>query len=186
MAVHTSPVKLTYEDYVLLPDDGNRHELLDGEHVMTPSPNTTHQRISRNLVAAFLKELNRHPVGEVFYAPYDVVLSEFDVCEPDVVFVAQDQMSIITEANIQGAPALVVEILSEGTRKRDERVKRGLYERHGVREYWIVDPQLELVKIYQLRDGRYGKAQELTLEAQDTVTTPLLPGLTLPLTDVFA
>lgn len=185
MSVQAPPVKFTYEDYLLLPEDGNRHELLDGEHVMTPSPNTRHQRISGNVYLALRNFLNHHSLGEVFDAPYDVVMSEFDVCEPDLVFVAKDQASIITDANIQGAPALVVEILSEGTRKRDEKIKRGLYERHGVREYWIVDPELELVKVYRLQDGRYGKAHELTLDAKDSLTTPLLPGFSLPLATVF-
>ena len=185
MSVHASPVKFTYEDYLLLPEDGNRHELLNGEHVMTPSPNTRHQRISRTLLTALSNFLSEHPLGEVFDAPYDVVMSDFDVCEPDLVVVAKDQASIITDANIQGAPALVVEILSEGTRKRDEKIKRGLYERYGVREYWIVDPELELVKVYRLQDNRYGMAQELTLDAKDSLTTPLLPGFSLPLATVF-
>lgn len=128
MAVHTH-LKLTYEDYLLIPNDGKRHELLDGEHFMTPSTNTRHQRIVGNLYHALRAFFADHRLGEVFVAPYDVVLSPYDVCEPDIVFVSKDQASIVTSANIQGVPALVVEVLSDGSRKLDETYKPDRYER---------------------------------------------------------
>jgi Uma2 family endonuclease len=185
MATQTGHLKLTYEDYRFIPDDGKRHELIDGEHVMSPSPNTKHQRIARALLTALTNFLRDHALGEVFIAPYDVVLSDFDVVQPDLVFVATAQAAIVTETNIRGIPTLVVEILSEGNRKLDETIKRQRYEHYGIPEYWIVDPELEQVKIYRLTDGRYGEALVLSLNAQALLTTPLLQSLSLPLATLF-
>lgn len=185
MTTHTGHLKITYEDYRLIPDDGKRHEVIDGEHVMSPSPKTKHQRIAIALSTTLKNFLRDHPLGEIFIAPYDVVLSDFDVVQPDLVFVAGAQAAIVTEANIRGVPTLVVEILSEGNRKLDETIKRQRYEHYGIPEYWIIDPELALVKIYRLIDGRYGQATVLTLEAQDRLTTPLLPNLNLPLVTLF-
>ena len=185
MTTQTGHLKLTYEDYRLIPDDGKRHELIEGEHYMSPSPNIKHQRISGRLFAALYNFLQQHPVGEIFDAPCDVVLSDFDVVQPDLVFVATAQAAIVTEANIHGIPTLVVEILSEGNRELDETIKRQRYEHYGIPEYWIIDPALDLVKIYRLTDSRYGQASVLTLEAQDILTTPLLPALNVPLATLF-
>ncbi len=135
-----SSSRLTYQDFVRFPDDGLRHELIDGVHYVTPSPNMRHQRLVGRLHFEIESVLRTHPaVGQIFVAPFDVVFSHFDVVEPDLVFVAGDQEHILTDANIQGSPALVVEILSRGTRKRDEQIKRGLFARTGVREYgWSI------------------------------------------------
>ncbi|MDC8448776.1 MAG: Uma2 family endonuclease [Nitrospira sp.] len=185
MAIQAGHVRLTYEDYRLIPDDGKRHELIDGEHVISPSPNTKHQRIAGTLLTALTNFLREHPLGEIFIAPYDVVLSDFDVVQPDLIFVATAQAAIVTEANIRGIPTLVVEILSEGNRKLDETIKRQRYEHYSIPEYWIIDPALDQVKIYRLADGRYGQASVLSLDAQDLLTTPLLPALSLPLAMLF-
>lgn len=185
MTTHTGHLKITYEDYRLIPGDGKRHEVIDGEHVMSPSPSTKHQRIARTLLTTLTNFLRDHPLGEIFIAPYDVVLSDVDVVQPDLVFVATAQAAIVTEANIRGVPTLVVEILSEGNRRLDETIKRHRYEHYGIPEYWILDPELAQVKIYRLIDGRYGQAAVLTMEAQDTLTTPLLPNLSLPLATLF-
>ena len=185
MAAHTGHLKLTYEDYRLIPDDGKPHEVIDGEHVMSPPPNIRHQRISLTLSYELHRFLQEHRLGEIFVAPCDVVLSEFDVVQPDLIFVATAQAAIVTDANIHGVPTLVVEILSEGNRKLDETVKRQRYEHYGIPEYWIIDPELELVKIYRLIDGRYGQATVLTHETQDILTTPLLQALSLPLATLF-
>src|SRR5579884_938329 len=178
-------VKFTYEDYLLFPEDGKRHELIDGEHFMTPSPSTKHQRILGNLFLAFRTFLKEHKIGEIFVAPCDVVLSDLGVVEPDLLFVSSGRSSIITEKNIQGPPDLVVEILSETTRKTDEIIKRKLYEHHGVSEYWIVDPELETVKVYRMGDEGYARTGEYSKENTDTLTTPLLPGLQIPLSEIL-
>jgi Uma2 family endonuclease len=180
MALQTS-TKLKYEDFLLLPDDGRRHEILDGEHYVNPSPVTRHQIVSMRLVLALGTFVYEHGLGELFHAPYDVVLGEHDIVEPDLVFVSNERAHIITRDNIQGAPDLVVEILSPSNRGYDERVKYQTYERFGVLEYWIVDPEEQSVTVYRRAGGKFVRA-----ESGDPLTTPLLPGLTLELGTVFA
>ena len=182
----SSGVKLTYDDFVLFPDDGKRHELIDGEHYVTPSPNLKHQAIVRNLVATIAPFLRAHPIGKVYDAPLDVVFSHFDVVEPDLLYVSEARREVLTRQNIQGAPDLVVEVGSPSTRRRDEKLKHQLYERFGVSEYWIVDPDIDAVRVYRLADGKYVRTQELSLDRGDVLTTPLLPALELPLAEIFA
>ena len=180
--------RLTYDDFLLFPDDGKRHELIDGEHYVTPSPSLRHQQLLGRLYFAVEEHLRAHPaLGEVYVAPLDVVFSHWDVVEPDLLFVAGDQREILTEQNIVGAPALVVEILSPGTRKRDQQLKRQLFERSGVREYWMVDPDRKPVVIHRRdQNGAFPRIDELTAAAQAVLTTPLLPGFSLPLHQLFA
>ena len=179
-------VKLTYYDFVHFPDDGRRHELIDGEHYVTPSPSTRHQGISGNLFLLIGNWLEEHPVGRVFYAPLDVVFSHFDVVEPDLLYLSNERAAqVITPLHIRGVPELVVEIASKGTRKRDETIKRRLYERMEVSEYWVVDPAIDVVRVYRREGDRFGRPQELSREASDVLTTTLLPGLDLPLTRIF-
>ena len=182
---HRPGVKLTYEDFVHFPDDGKRHELIDGEHYVTPSPNRRHQQISGELFGLIWSHLKRHPAGEIYAAPFDVVFSNFDVVEPDLLFVSSERARVLTDNNVQGAPDLVVEIGSPATRRRDEKTKLPLYERFGVQEYWVVDPDVDVIKVYRLVEGRYQRVAELTLAARDALSTPLMPGLELSLTDIF-
>jgi Uma2 family endonuclease len=179
----TSTRKLTYEDFLRFPDDGQRHELIDGEHYVTPSPNTRHQALSLRMAVAIANHLEAHPQGQVFCAPYDCVFTAFDIVEPDIVVVTADQIEIITEQHVKGVPALVVEILSPGTRRVDLRIKRELYERVGVREYWIVDPVANRIAIHRRADG--GLLQAADLSDADTLTTPLLPLFALDLAEFF-
>jgi len=180
--------RLTYEDFLLFPDDGRRHELIDGEHYVTPSPNTRHQDLVGRLHIEIGLYLRQHPgTGRVFLAPFDVLFTKWDVVEPDLLFIAGDQLEILTDKNVQGAPALVIEILSPGTRKTDEQAKRLLFERGGVREYWIVDPELNLVKVFSRQhDGSFPRIAELSRDHADRLTTRLLPGLAIQLSELFA
>lgn len=181
-----SPVKLSYEDYLHFPDDGQRHELIEGGHYVTPSPSTRHQRIAFNLTRHLGQFVTENGLGELFFAPFDVVLSPNDVVQPDLLFVRAEHLDRITESDLRGTPDLAVEIVSDSTRARDEVTKRHLYERHGVPEYWIVDPVTESVKIFRLGDdNRYGRAVELRREADDTLESPLLPSFGLRLADLF-
>lgn len=179
--------RLTYDDFLLFPDDGKRHEIIDGVRYVTPSPSRRHQQLVLRLALRIGTYLEAHPgVGELYIAPLDVVLSYHDVVEPDLLFVGGDQTEILTPANIQGAPALVVEIFSKSTRKKDAQIKRRLYERTGVREYWLVDPELDLVQVFQRTDdGRYTRAAELTAEDGHTLTTPLIDGCAIDLRELF-
>jgi Uma2 family endonuclease len=179
-------VKLTYEDYLQFPDDGKRHELIDGEHYVTATPNWRHQIISGNLQGIIWSYLQEHPIGRVLSAPFDVIFSEFDVVEPDLLYLSRERMAQIeTSPWVKGAPDLVVEIGSESTRKRDETIKRRLYERFGVSEYWVVDPEIDVIKVYRRTAERFERDAELSLENGDILTTPLLPGLELPLAKIF-
>ena len=180
--------RLTYEDFLLFPDDGQRHELIDGEHYVTPSPNTRHQDLVGRLYLEIGLYVRQHPgIGRVFVAPFDVLFTKWDIVEPDLLFIARDQLDILTDKNVQGPPALVIEILSPGTRKTDEQAKRRLFERGGVREYWIVDPELDLVKVFARQDdSSFPRTAELSRERADVLTTELLPGLSIPLSELFA
>ena len=179
-------IKLTCDDFVLFPDDGKRHELIDGEHYVTPSPNTKHQRVSLNLVVLIANWLEDHPIGQIFHAPFDVVMSRFDVVEPYLLYISNQRTAeILTAQHVRGAPDLVIEIGSPGTRKRDETIKRRLYERTGVSEYWFVDPDLDVVRVYRLEGDQFARPMELSRGAGDVLTTPTLDGLTLPLARIF-
>jgi Uma2 family endonuclease len=177
--------QLTYDDYVLFPEDGQRHEIIDGDHYMTPAPRTKHQKVSINLSASMHSFVKEHSLGLVFAAPCDVILSSKNVVQPDLIFVSTACTSIVTEDNIQGAPDIVIEIISERTRKKDEIIKRKLYERFGIREYWLLDPELETVKIYRRAEHGYGRALELSKENRDVLTTDLLPDFRLSLAAIF-
>jgi Uma2 family endonuclease len=186
MEILRTQERLTYEDLARMPDDGKRHEIIDGVHFVTPTPVVRHQRIVGRLFFAITSYLESHAgIGEVFGAPLDTVFTPWDVVEPDLVFVADDQRSILTEPNIQGAPALVAEILSPGTKKRDLGIKKELFERGGVREYWIVDPKANTVIIHRRADdGSFPKIHILPDDAS-AITTPLLPGFSLSLATLF-
>ena len=176
--------RLTYDDYLHLPPDGKRHEIIDGEHYVTPAPSRRHQRISRRLVTALDNYLRDHPLGEVLNAPLDVILSDFDVVQPDVVFVSHERDDIADDA-VRVAPDIAIEILSASTRRTDEVAKRKLFERVGVREYWIVDPELDLVKIYRREGGKFVRVGECSREQGEAVETPLLPGVQITLEELF-
>lgn len=153
----TSRLKLTCEDFLLFLDDGKRHELIDGEHYLTPSPNPRHQAILGSLYLAIATFLEAHPIGRVYLSPLDVVLSDIDVVEPDLLFLSVERSK---------------EALT-------------LYERAGVSEYWFVDPELETVRIYRLEGDAFARPLELSRERDEILTTALLPGLDLSLVRIF-
>ena len=174
--------KFTYEDYRNTPDD-IRYELHDGELVEMPSPKEIHQRLVLLLGSLFLSFVSAKKLGEAYIAPFDVVLSDTIVVQPDVIFVSSERSHIITEDNIRGAPDLVIEILSPSTAGIDRTFKRTLYERHGVTEYWMVDTAARNITILLLGEngyelaGIYGEGQ--------TLTSPTLSGFSLNLNDIF-
>ena len=189
MSVMSHPrKKLTYADFLLFPDDGKRHELIDGVHYVTPAPNLGHQELLGRLFVAIANFLStRRHLGRVFLSPLDVVMSDYDVVEPDLLFVGGDQQSILTEANVQGPPALVVEILSPSTRRRDQGIKKRLFDQKGVREYWVVDPKNCRVSIYRRSgDGSFPIVSTRSAAADEHIETPLLPGFELSVSELFA
>ena len=172
-------IRLTYEDYCLLPNDGKRYEIIDGELFVTPSPRHVHQWIISNLLFYLAQFVKGHNLGRVYAAPFDVVFSRFDVVEPDILYVSKARMSILTDKNIQGAPDLAVEVLSETTAEIDRTTKLKLYARFGVQEYWIIEPVGPAAEIY--RQGKGGFELAANLKADDALTSPLFPGFSLPL-----
>lgn len=175
-------IKLTYADYSKTPED-ERWELIDGELIMAAAPNTEHQTIQSETggpVWSFVKEGD---LGWVFYSPIDVVLSDYVVVQPDLVFVSKARAAIITRANIRGAPDLVVEILSPSTARRDWRDKFDAYETHGVEEYWVADPEFRMFWVFVLRNGKFEEAGRYG--EGDTLISPTLAGFKLDLSEVF-
>lgn len=147
--------KLGYEHYVCFPDDGRRHEVIDGDHYVNPAPNTNHQRFSRRIHFQLYAQIEEAGRGEVFNAPTDLQLTDHDIVQPDLIVILLEQRSIITPTKIKGTPDLIVEILSPSSEKNDCVLKKELYERLGVPEYWIVDPDEHAVEQFVLRDGKY-------------------------------
>ncbi|MFY9824018.1 MAG: Uma2 family endonuclease [Thermoanaerobaculia bacterium] len=186
MEASVRTLRLTYEDYLYFPEDGRRHELIDGEHYVTAAPNIKHQTIAANLAGDLRNFVRPRDLGRVWPAPTDVVLSKSDVVQPDVLFVSKGRLHLAAGGeNIQGAPDLVVEVFSPKTRRTDAVTKRHLYEKYGVQEYWMVDPELETVEVYRLGGGIFRREAELSAEQEDVLTTPLLPGLEIPLAEIF-
>jgi len=177
-------IRFTYEDYRQLPDDGRRYEVIEGELVMAPSPARKHQEIIVNLGLALGFFIKSHSLGKFYFAPFDVLLSEYTVVQPDILFISNERLSVLTEENVQGAPDLIVEILSPATRERDLGIKKKIYARFGVREYWIVDPEKETIEIWSLKASGFKLHQ--TFQRNDNLRSPLLPGLEIPLSSIFS
>ena len=178
----------TYSELVALPDDQMRHELIDGEHFVSPSPGTRHQLIVWNLVAILGPFLRSNPVGTALAGPFDIKLSLFTVLVPDLVYFTAERFArVVNEKHATAAPDLVVEILSPGTRRRDKGRKRAVYDREGVREYWMMDPEARSVTV--LRRPRAGAGLTdvtvLTLVDHGILESPLFRGLRFPLREVF-
>ncbi len=183
MAV-TKTKLVTYDDYLELPDDGYQYQIIGGELFMTAAPFSRHQRTSRNIFRIIDDYVIKNDLGETFYAPFDVVLSMTDVVEPDILFIAKERLHIITEKNIVEAPDFVVEVLSDSTEQIDRNQKKELYENHGVKEYWIVDLDLETIEIFTLKN------KTLVLEAaadeqNPTIKSRLFEALTVNAEEIF-
>ncbi len=174
--------KLTYEDYLKTSDD-ERLELLDGVLTMPPAPNTAHQSVQTELGWRLAQFVREGQLGHVFFAPTDVVLSDIDVVQPDLLFISSERAGIITAANIQGAPDLIVEIRSDSTAERDKTVKRRLYAQRGVKEYWLVGPNAATTTVLILREDSY---QQVGFYRQgQNLTSPTLHGFTVNLSEIF-
>ena len=176
-------VLFTYDDYLVLPENGKRHEIIDGELLMTPAPSPEHQRLLGRLYTVLEAVVRENDLGTVLFAPVDVVLSMTDIVQPDLVFITRERNNIVTKKNVVAAPDLVVEILSESTEKTDRVHKKMLYERYGVREYWIVDPEQRSVEVYN-NDANLLKMTS-TFKGKDNVRSALIPQLSFPVSSLF-
>ena len=156
MATSTSTSrKLGYADYAVIPDDGRRHEIIDGEHYVNPAPNLYHQAVSKRLQYQLYTKIELAGLGTLYCAPCDVQLSDHDIVQPDLLVVLSSRSHVFTPTKVKGAPDLLVEILSPSTADYDRTRKKELYERSGVREYWIVDPFEHTLEQFVLKDGSY-------------------------------
>ena len=176
--------KLTYDDYANFPGD-ERYQLIDGELILLPTPNLIHQHILKKLIL-LSTPADRPDSGRIYIAPFDVVLSDNDVVQPDMIFISKERMHILTHANVQGAPDLVIEILLPSTADLDRTQKRDLYERHGVKEMWLIDPAECKVTVLRLNDNTpavFETAGEYT--AGQSFTCNILDGLTIAVDNVF-
>lgn len=176
-------IVLTYAQYCALPDDGRRYELLEGELYMTPAPSTQHQRIVMRLSAILFTYVQQRQLGDILPSPIDVLLSPLTVVQPDLVFVAQNRRDMITERAIEGAPDLVIEILSPTTAEHDRTRKAQIYARYGVAHYWIIAPQERQLEVYELATDVYHLVSTHTGDAH--FQPSLFPGLTIPLGDFW-
>ena len=182
MAQPKPRIKFTVKDYMSTPE-GTRYQLLDGEMILAPSPTNYHQTLVAQFFLALYSFVEENSLGKVWFSPFDVILSDTDVAQPDILFVSNARSSIVTEANIQGAPDLVVEVISPGTAQYDRGYKQVLYGRHNVLEYWQVDPEAQSVEV--LSQGDAGLAQVASYSRQQALVSPLLDGLTIDLDDIF-
>jgi Uma2 family endonuclease len=180
----TPTSKMTYDQLCLLPEDRQRHELFDGELVMTPSPRPRHQAIVVRLTTALENFVKAHGLGEVFTAPLDIVFEPHTVLQPDLLFIGRGRLHIIGEDAIEGPPDLVVEVLSPSTFYNDLRRKMATYARFGVAEYWIVDPEKQTVELYSLTGEQL--LMRHSFSSSDFLESPLFPGLRLPVHSIFS
>jgi Uma2 family endonuclease len=178
----TEKKKYTYEDY-LKTRENERYELIGGVLYMTPSPVTKHQRISRKIEFTLEKFVTENDLGEVFYAPYDVYLDDENVVQPDIIFISKERQHIIGEKNVQGAPDLVIEIISENSAYRDMVQKKSLYSKFGVKEYWVVIPEEASIEIYSLKENIYDLTN--TYRKEKILESLNVKGLKIDLKEIF-
>ncbi len=180
----TTQTKLiTYDDYLTLPEDGKRYEVIGGEVFMIAAPIINHQQISQNIESRLDRYLEEHNIGKYFHAQVDVVLSMTDVVQPDIFYISNERSHIIAENNIVAAPDLVAEIISESTKVRDQTTKKALYEKYGVKEYWIVYPDKEKIEQFLLENKKL--ILNKTFQKTEELFSKVIDGFTLPADQVF-
>ena len=176
----SSTSRWTYDQYAKIPLDGLRHEIMDGAHVVNAAPNLYHQTVSRRLLFQLYSEIELAGLGQVFDAPVDVQLSPHDIVQPDLVVVTTAREAILTPAKIDGPPDLVIEIVSPSNPDHERVHKRALYQRFGIPEYWIVDPERRDVEQCLLQEnGQYTSTRHT-----GTITTGTITMVTPPQTQV--
>lgn len=173
--------KATYEHYCLVPE-GDRRELIEGELLVTPAPSEKHQRYSGNIEFEFRKYLEESPAGALYHAPFDVILDNHNVVQPDIVFILAEHRDRIVPEGLRGAPDLVIELLSPSTSSRDLVYKRHIYHRFKVPEYWIVDPEKDTLTVLKWNEKEYADTR---YESSAVIESPLLPGFKFDLARVF-
>ncbi len=184
MATKIEPL-MTIADWEAMPDDGNRYEIIEGELFVSCSPGLTHQRALGNVLFLIRSYLLENSIGEAIFTP-GLILSEYSGVIPDIVFFRHERSEeIISGERLAGPPDLVIEILSPGSEntRRDRVAKLQLYAKHGVPEYWIVDPVKQFLEVYRLKNDSF--ELEATLTNDEEVSSSLLPGFKRSVSDIF-
>lgn len=184
MAIQQADVRgMTYDEYSLLPDDGKRYQVIEGELTVSPSPNFRHQDIVWNLGQMMRSYAKEHTLGVVVGAPMDVILEPNTIVQPDILFIRRDNMEIIGDV-IEGAPDLCIEVLSHSTGLHDRYAKKAVYARCGVPEYWIIDPEREMVSVFALDGATY--TTRIEARGDEQVTSGVLTDFQIIARSVFA
>ncbi len=176
------PRKATYSDYARTPE-GSRYQLIAGELQEMTGPTPEHQSVVGRLFAALHAFAGGTGAGEVFMAPLDVYFSEHETYQPDIIFIGRDRLQIVGEKKIEGAPDLVMEVLSPSTAYFDLRHKKNIYEAAGVREYWIVDPMERSIEIHENEGGAFGRVSEF--KTTGIAKSAFLAGFSVDLAELF-
>lgn len=182
MALRRAKVRFNYSDYCLLSED-KRYELIDGELCMAPAPGSAHQRCLLRLARLLADVAEPNSMGEVFIAPFDVILSDEDVVQPDILFVTRGRQGIISERGCEGPPDLVVEVLSPSSQERDRQLKRKIYAKFGVREFWLVDPGAGAIEVLELEADDFISRGNYSGEA--VIRSEIVPGFSIAAGQVF-
>ncbi|MFN8672453.1 MAG: Uma2 family endonuclease [Candidatus Sericytochromatia bacterium] len=179
----TKQKSFTYEEYYLI-EDGNRYEVINGELIMVPAPDLWHQKYSRKLEVKMVIHCEKLDLGEIFDAPCDVILDKNVVVQPDILFVKKENENILQKRGVFGTPNLIVEILSKSSVKIDKFEKFKLYEKYGVEEYWILDPENKSVEVFLLVDGRY-ELKSVSSDEGDIVKSYVIKDFEVGIKDIF-
>ena len=175
--------KMNYDQLCLLPEDGNQYELFDGELVMTPSPRAHHQDIVVKLTTRLAAYIEPRSLGKLYVAPLDTIMDEYTVVQPDILFVSRERVAEVVKERIEGAPDLVVEVLSPSTFHKDLRRKMRVYSQFGVKEYWIVDPEEQTLALYHRSGEKLQLARQFA--SHETFQSPLFPGVEFEVRNIF-
>lgn len=182
--IKTRKKKLTYDDYAALtpPDSGN-YELHNGKIVFMASPTPRHQDIVTELSARMRIFASTQKLGKVYTAPLDTVFASFDTFQPDILFIAKARLNIIGDKKVEGAPDLVVEVLSEGNKPMEMSYKKYIYESHLVQEYWLVNLKKNTVTVYQNMEGELMPVG--IFSGNDQVNSQVLPGFQISVAEIL-
>ena len=177
-------IRFSYDEYRALPETGPHYQLVDGDLIMSPAPTFRHQDILMRLIRFLDAHIEKNKLGKLLCAPLDVIFSDEDVYQPDLVFISNSRKSIIVPEGLRGTPELCVEILSPSNKELDQKTKRLQYARFGLPELWLVDPFANTLQIFRLQEDPHHAAQ--TLSETETLNSKTFPGLELKLDQIFA
>lgn len=183
MGQNAKTILLTYEDYAHLPNDGRRYELYEGRLVVTPAPTPKHQLVLGNLYQVLRRHIDAGRLGQLLFAPIDLILNPSTVLQPDLIYLRSDRLGLVTDRGVEGPPDLIVEVLSPATERYDRQAKMQIYATAWVVNYWLVDPDRRNLEAYELVEEGY--QQVASLQGQAVFESSLFFGLAISLEDLW-